>query len=319
MQFNVSVYCHHNQKRAMDDFSPYRNVSNEGIRPVAIISQLLQSVATMHHIDELLTWIANIMVQRLNARSVQIWAVQADTTGAAHSKLRTRTDQYLSPIQQITESAEVRVHIERLLREKRGFLSLPVATLFSQQQANALLQHNCRFWTVYFINKNVLLPPTQREAKKEEISTPLQMICSFFTQQPFQAEQTRAIQFLMEQALRIAISHNLLQQPSSNPARKSEQTAQLPFAYLVPEHTQGHEIEQTENPFNSAVIIPDKRVRQIYNLIDGKKNVADLALLAHASQKRVLEALQSLYSQGLIKLNNTAGNPAETSSFFPAS
>jgi hypothetical protein len=291
----------------MDDFSSYNNPSIEGMQPVAIVSQLLQKVVNIHHIDELLTWIANIVRQRLGIDAVQIWAAQARTTGALSIKLRASVSQHFSQTRGVTESAEVAALIEHMLREKRGVQSIPVTKFFSQYQATMLMQQNYHFLTAYFVTRDVLLPPTQRGAQEGEIDTPFQMVFSFFTQQPLQASQTRAIRFLVEQSLRIAISHELLstqpQQPSgsrSGTLTSSARDMQAAFAHLIPAKAETEEIEQAENPFNNAVIIPEKKTREIYSLIDGKKDIAQLALLTRMTQKEVLEALQSLIAQGHI-------------------
>src|SRR5713226_4251327 len=220
----------------MDDFSSYDNSSNEGMRPVAVVSQLLQGVANIHHIDELLMWIANTMIQSSGVDAVQVWATQAHTTGALYIKLRASASQRPSQTRGMFESAEVAALIERMLREKRGIQSIPVTKFFSQYQAAMLMQQNYRYWTAYFVSKDILLPPVQRGSQDGEISTPLQMVFSFFTQQPLQASQTRAIRFLVEQSLRIAISHELLstkaQQSSGYMPRKSEGDMQAAFAHL---------------------------------------------------------------------------------------
>jgi hypothetical protein len=289
----------------MDDFSSYDNLSHEGMRPVAIVSQLLQKVANIHQIDELLMWIANTMVQSLGIDAVQIWAAQARASGLLYTRLRATASQYLSPTRGVTENAEVATLIERMLREKRGVQSIPVTKFFSQYQATILMQHNYHYLTAYFVSKDVLLPPGPEGEKEREIPTPLQIVFSFFTQQPLQAPQIRAIRFLVEQALRIAISHQLLstkaqQPPVSQAGITSEGDLQVTLARLIPTRTQEEKIEQAENPFNNAVIITEKRTRQLYNLIDGKKNVAELAFLARMSQKEVLEALQTLITQGYV-------------------
>jgi hypothetical protein len=291
----------------MDDFSSYDNPAIDGMRPVAIVSQLLQRVVNIHHIDELLTWIATTMRQRLGIDAVQIWAAQGRTTGVLYTKLRASVSQHLSQTRGVTESAEVAALIERMLREQRGIQSIPVTKFFSQYQATILMQQNYHFLTAYFVSKDVLLPPAQRGAQEGEIATPLQIVFAFFTQQPLQASQTRAVRFLVDQSLRIAISHELLatqaQQLSSSRSgtlTSSEGDMQATFARLIPAKVETEEIEQAENPFNKAVIIPEKKTREIYNLIDGKKDIAQLALLTRLSQKEVLEALQSLIAQGHI-------------------
>jgi hypothetical protein len=307
----------------MDSFSLYYNSANNGsndrMRPIAIVSQLLQSVADMRHIDELFTWIANMMVQRLGMKSVQVWATQADTTGASHIKLRASSQNHFQ-VQQVSENAEVGALVARMIRERRGILSIPVTSIFSRYQATILAQQNCQYWTVYFLSKNILLPPTQREFQPEEVPTPLQMAFSFFTQQPLQTSHARAISFLVEQALRIALSRGLFatepQQRTGPLPGKSEGSIQSALAYLIPEHAQTREIEQAENPFSNAVVIPEKRARQMYSLIDGKKNVVELASLTRMSPKEILETLQSFLAQGYITLREAGGKPVDIAAFL---
>jgi hypothetical protein len=321
--FAVSVRSRNNKKVIMDSFSSY-NPSNErtdeGIRPVAIVSQLLQSVTEMQNIDELFMWIAAMLVQR-GMKLVQVWAAQANTTGALRIKLRAISSQHHFQIQQVSESAEVSTLVERMLREQRGILSIPVTNIFSQYQATLLAQQNCQYWTVYFLNKNVLLPPMQKESQNGDMPTPLQMAFSFFTQQPLYPSQARAISFLVEQALRIALNRGLFtpaaqQQTGSRPGTASGSGDLPALARLIPEQIQDTEIEHAENPFSSAVVITEKKVRQMYNLIDGKKNVAELASLAQMSPKEMLEALQFFLIQGHIKLRDARGNLIDHAAFF---
>lgn len=308
----------------MDSFSPYENSSNSGSRdemkPVAIISQLLQDVTNMQHIDEIFMWIASTLVQRVGMKSVQAWAMQADSRGAWHIKLRASSSQNNFQGQQMSENAEVSTLVARMIRERRGILSIPVSNIFSPYQATILAQQNCQYWTVYYLNKDILLPPTQREFQREELPTPLQMAFSLFTQQPLEASNARAISFLVEQALRVAVSRGLFapppQQQTSPLPRKTEEVTRPVLAQIIPEHIQVAEIDQAENPFSNVVMIPEKRARQMYSLIDGKKSIAELAFLVNMSQKEILEVLQSFARQGYIKLRDVRGNHIEISAIL---
>ncbi len=290
----------------MADIPPDENLSHKNTRPVAIVSQLLQQVDSMQHIDELLTWIASTLVQDFPVNAVQIWAVQDYARGVSRRKLRASASQSSIQASQVLESVEITVLAERLLREQRGVLSLPVSSIFSAYQASALAKQACQYWTVYFIRKDALLPPTQG-AQKEELLTPLQMVFSFFTQQPVQLAEARAISFLIEQALRIGISKKLL----TTAVEKPEEDMQAFLAGLTPERVQAIEIEQAKNPFTSAPTIPDKEMRRAYTLIDGKKNLSQLASLLRMSQRGVLEVLKPLLSQGYIQLRDEEGKPID--------
>jgi|ERR1019366_4860602 hypothetical protein len=294
----------------MEDISSKHRVADKNIQPVAIVSQLLQAVATMHHIDELFIWMANVMVQRFGVTAAQIWALQAYSTGEVSGKLRVSVSQHAFQDLQVFESAEVSTFVERKLREKQGILSIPVTNLFSRQYATILVKQDCRYWTMYFLRENVFLPPPQRHPEQEELYTPLQMIFSFFTREPLQPAHTRAISFLVEQSLRIALSRGLL----SKTSEKVKETHPFTVADLIPEHTQAAEAEQSENPFSSAVVISEKRVRQMYNLIDGKKSVAELMALMHIDEKEALELLHSLLAKKYILLREAGGGLVEISS-----
>lgn len=302
----------------MEDFPSDSNLPGKSVRPIVIVSQLLQLVASMHHIDELFTWIADILVQRFDVVSVQVWANQAYNAGVSRCKVRASASQNSFQALQVFDGAEIRTFVERMLREQRGTLSIPVTSIFSQYQAAVLAQQGCRYWTMYFISQDVLLAPPQRHSEKEEVPTPLQMIFSFFTQQPLQVSQTRAISFLIAQSFRIAISHELLSKTSEK-AREGSQASQAAFAHLIPELIQVTEIEQGANPFNTAIVIPEKRSRQMYNFIDGKRNIKELTLLMQMNQKEILETLQSLLVNRYIKIRDVGGNYVEISSFFQSS
>jgi hypothetical protein len=308
----------------MDSFSPYDNASNngsnDGMKPVAIISQLLQDVASMQHIDEIFMWIASTIVQRAGMKSVQAWAMQADSRGVWRIKLRASSSQNYFQGQQMSENAEVSTLVARMIRERRGILSIPVSNIFSQYQATILAQQNCQYWTVYFLSKDVLLPPTQREFQREEIPTPFQMAFSLFAQQPLEISHARAISFLVEQALRIADSRGLFssvtQQQTGPLPRKTEEGMRPVLTQIIPEHIRVTEIDQAENPFSNAVMIPEKRARQMYSLIDGKKSIAELAFLINMNQKEILEALQFFVRQGYITLRDARGNLIDISAIL---
>ena len=260
------------------------------------------------------------MVWRLNIDSVQIWSTQASTTGILYAKLRASISQRPVQTQQMSESAEVGTLVERMLQDQRGIPSIPVTSLFSQYPATILEHQDCRYWTTYFFSQDALLPPTQGEPQAGEIPTPLQLVFSLFTRQPLPPSHTRTISFLVEQSLRIASSRGLLlmtaPQFSGPIPAASEKTIEPPLAYLIPERTQATEIEQARNSFNSTVVITEKKIRQIYSLIDGKKNIAELAFLTRMHHREVLEALQALLSRGHIKLREPGGRPVELSSFL---
>jgi hypothetical protein len=286
----------------------------KNVRPIAIVSRLLQAVATMNHIDELFIWMANSMVERFDVVAVQIWALQAYSSGEVSGRLRASVSQHVFQDVQVFESAEVSTFVEKKLRQKQGILSIPVSNLFSRQYAALLVKQGCCYWTMYFLSKDVFLPPPQKHSERGELHTPLQMMFSFFTREPLQPAHTRAISFLVEQSLRIALSHGLL----STTSEKIKEAFPFTLAHLIPEHIQATEVEQSAHPFSSAVVIAEKKVRQMYNLIDGKKSVEEMMALMHVDKKEALVILQSLLAKRYILLREVDGDFVELSTFLHA-
>jgi hypothetical protein len=296
----------------MEDFSSNNTLSHKNIRPIALVSHVMQLMAKIQHIDELLTWLATTMVGHLGVVSAQVWATQAYKAGELRSKLRASSSLHSFQALQIIESTEVRVFIERMLRDQRGILSVAVPKMFSPYQASIFVQQNCFYWSTYFISKDVLLPPPQFSSESNEIATPLQLIFSLFTSQPLQSSDARTISFLLEQAFRIVISQKFL----SKAPVQSEKDSQSVFDTLIPEHRETTRVEQAEKPFNSAIVISERRSREMYNLIDGKKNIEALRGFMNASEKEILEVLQSLLAKGYVRVREVGGNEVDISYFI---
>ena len=90
---------------------------------------------------------------------------------------------------------------------------------------------------------------------------------------------------------------------------------QSAFIQLIPERIHATKIEQAENPFSNAVVLPEKKMRQIYSIIDGKKNIEEITFLTQMRSKEVLETLQSLIAKGYITIHDEGGNSIDLSSF----
>jgi hypothetical protein len=194
----------------MKDFSSNDALTRKNIGPIVIVSQLLQLMTDMQHSDELFAWLASTVVEQFGVVSAQTWAIQAYSDRGSRTKLRASASRHPSQASRVQESAEVKVFIERMFLEQRSILSIPVNNMFSQYQATIFAQQDCLYWTTCFLSNDELLPPPQNNSVREEVATPLQMIFSFFTKDPLQPSDVRAIRFLLDQALRLATSKGLL-------------------------------------------------------------------------------------------------------------
>jgi hypothetical protein len=86
---------------------------------------------------------------------------------------------------------------------------------------------------------------------------------------------------------------------------------QVSLTLLIPVHTQTTKIDQSQNPFRSAVVIKEKKTQQLYGLIDGVKSVEELTSLMHINGDEAVEMLKSLLAQRYIKLRDEKGNSVE--------
>ncbi len=290
---------------SMESLSQPLNQSRENVQPVRIISQLMQSAASMYHMDELFLWMANTFVQQLGVSAVQFWVTQAYMGGKYHIELRSVASQNPSLSQDTYTNPWITALVKRMFTERRGMTSVDIAHVLTPYQANTFTRYNLHHWTSSFLETRELLPLTEHESSQEKIPTPLNMVVSFFTQQPPEQHQLRAVSFILDQSLRIAISRKLL--TSTWQPLSAEPPIQQQLARLVPQQIHNAKIEQSRNPFADAVVIAEKKARQLYFLIDGYRNVTELMQLMCFSQKEIAETLQFLFQQHYIHLYEPGG------------
>lgn len=289
------------------------NQPGHGSQPIALVSQLRQQAPQMHDIDEMFSWMSRAMVNQWHIPLIQFWSLQTSTTGQSRVELRTVASQDSSLPSSVHANQQVADVVKRLLWEQRGVSPLPTISVFPSSYVGLLARHNIHYWGGYFIKDNVLLPP--REAAAEKVATPLSMVITLFLQNPPSERLGRAIDFAFQQGFRVAVNRGFFGtiepvKPDGVPA-SSHQQQQLALSSLVPQRTQSIEEFQTGNPFVNATIIPDKRARQIYSLINGQRDVATLARLANLDQKEVGEALHLLLQNEKIQLQDSKGTPID--------
>ncbi len=198
--------------------------------------------------------------------------------------------------------------VKRILAAKQGFFPRPTEGVFSPSYGEHFARYNIRYWGGYFISDNVLLPP-KKGAEQEKVATPLNMVIALFLQNPPSERLGRAMDFAFQQGFRVAADKGLFSPPAPLPAEihteslQTETTA-LDLSMFVPRRTQSIEEIQSGNPFAYATVIPDRKARQIYSLVNGQRNVATIARMANMDVKEVEEALRLLVKQGQISLQN---------------
>jgi hypothetical protein len=295
-----------------DVFAPSSR-SGEGSQPVAIIAQFMQSVSSMKHVDELFLWIAETIVRKMGVGVVQIWANQAYVAGGEHAELRATASQHSSVPPYVYVNSSVVGVIGHILHEKRNVKPLSVANFLPAPLANAMVQYQMQYWTSIFLGKNeLLLPPMRDERSSEKKATPFEVVVVLFTQQPPQENILRPINFILQQVLRIAATRNFFAAEPQNGTVPVAGSAQFTkYSHLVPRRTQDATLQQEMNPFANAVIITEKKSRRFYSLVDGKKSIADLSLLARLEMQETVDAVNYLLQQQYILLYTADGKPIE--------
>jgi len=284
---------------------------------LAISMQLVQTIKSMYHIDELFLWLAHEMIRRFHVQVIQFWALQAYRTGLYSIELRTSVLQDTSLSQYIVINEQVAETARRTYSEQRGSTMLqPVGGVFSPHQTALLRRFGLNYWWAHSLQSNVLLPPISSDPSEEKIATPLSLLVFVFLRHIPPPGLLPMIGRLMEQAMPIAKSRGLLlpaatQTPFTLPTDASQQLP--PLAGLIPHRMRDAEALRSSNPFTSAPVIPDKQVRRLYLAIDGRESVLALSASTQLPMKDVLAALRMLLAQNLIQLFDSAGKPVDGS------
>ena len=203
--------------------------------------------------------------------------------------------------------------VERLFHTRRSVRSLPIQGLFSPLQVSLFTVYDLHYWAGYFLDSDALFTPTRAAAVSKPIATSFTVIVSLFTEVPLSADQTRAIHFILKQAMRIIVHRKLLtiQKPLETARPNPAKSASIVLADIIPTRSQDVKQLQAANPFANASIIADRKARRLYSAVDGYRNVAALAQVTRLAQKEVIEALRYLLRQQKIEFYTSKGERVE--------
>jgi hypothetical protein len=302
-----------------EGFSPHSHRPGGGNPQLVIITQLLQIVTNMHHIDELFLWLSHSIGQRLNIPVIQLWANQAHTTGQYSAELRVIASQNAALPLHIVNNAQVAEVVKGLLSERHGVRSQPVGSVFLIPQADILTRYNLHYWESAYLSHNVLLPPMSNDVSSGAVATPLSMIASLFTQQPSNVNLLATVTRIIEYALSIAKNRGLLLDAPISPLsssasymRERAQHQQYELDELIPHRGQSVEAMQVNSPLAGAVVISDKQARRLYAVIDGRRSIAQLMEMTRMDQQEFISALRFLLKQKLVRFHDPKGKPVDS-------
>ncbi|GLV61052.1 hypothetical protein KDH_78690 [Dictyobacter sp. S3.2.2.5] len=297
---------------------PPASPHEERQKPIVLISQLLNQISNLRHVDEAFLWLCRAMGQYLGVSTIQFWAPQLDAQGNSYLLLRADASHLFSPSHPVYANKQIETVVQRLLREERSALSLPIEQAFPTSLVNMLKQHNIHFLSDYFLRYPAYLPVPQKPSSVSYIPTALTLVVAFFTPQPLTQDQVRDIHFMLSQSMRILASRQfVLQAPPTSVQKTPGEQPSIPFSQIIAHRSDNMEEVQAVNPFTAASTIGDKRARRFYAAIDGARSVADIASQQRLNSKDVRIILHLLLHQKKIVLQASTGEPLDHALFNP--
>ncbi len=287
-------------------------------QPPITLTQLLRASVKMHHIDEFLTWLAYLMVRDLNIQVIQLWANQASTTNQNSIVLRATANQDGSLPSQVLANARVVEVVEFLLREQRGADLLPVHDIFSSHQAELLRRYGLNYCFGHFQRNSSLLPPlANTHSSNGNVATPFAMLALMFWRQfPFQSILP-TVTTILEKVEPAARQGNLLLPLNTSvghqtgPITNGQRKHELPSSELIPRRARDLEAMREYSPFSRPAPMQSREAQRLYQAIDGRKSLAELAILTQLNTKDIEKALHQLVTQNLVQVCNISGQPID--------
>src|SRR4051794_7830569 len=100
-----------------------------GNHQLVVISQLLQVIGNMRHIDDLFLWLVHTLSRRLGIDVIQFWALQNHIGGQVTLELRSTVSQNLKLPQYVVINPDVMGAVRHILKERSGLMPLPATRI----------------------------------------------------------------------------------------------------------------------------------------------------------------------------------------------
>jgi hypothetical protein len=287
-------------------------VSNQQLATIMV--ELSQHAVSVHHIDEMFFWLARTISEHLDVAVVEFWTRQANSIGNFSLDLRALVSQSEAVPERLVINDTVRMIIEDIQNEQRGFWLKPVADLFNPYQANLLGRYGLGYCSSYLLKSAALLPPQKEDFSAGKIATPLVLGVLLFLEHPPSQRLLLGIGHILERALVTAKKQGLLfatekaelEVTSSNDVSLHQQQ-RFSLSDLVPRHVQDTNDGKTDSSLINPTELPNRQVRQVYAAIDGQKSVADLVSFTQLSMEEVRASLRILLLRHRVRLYEPGG------------
>ena len=298
-------------------WNSYPTQPRMGNHQLVVISQLLQIIEQVQHVNDVFSWLVHTLLQRFGLDVIQLWTLQGQTEGQATLELRAMVSRNVALPQYVVNNSHVVREIKHVLRERSGLMPMPVSIVFSQEQVNLLAQHNLHYWGYSFLcNDSLLLPVVGKHNDNKEVSAPLMMVVSLFMQQSPSLRLLPTIGHILEQTVLIAKKRGLLldRKQQQFPLFTSSPTQQDNFQPiesksalldLIPSRV------RTSNPLVGTLLLADWPAYQLYHAIDGYKSLAELASSTRCKPAEFQGAVRILLNRNYIRFHEKAGRLVE--------
>lgn len=299
---------------ASDNRSTMDHVSRQ---PMIIVGQLFKIITAMHDVDELFQWITSMIVQRLNAPIVHLWAKQAGDPNQFPIELHALVRQDKSVPRQVTVNEQVASVAQLMAGNRVDYTpARQVEGAFSRYQASLLKRYGLHYFAACFASSETLTPPQNYALPYEKPPVPLEVVVLLFFRNAPHTDLVPGVRGILEQSLVAAEKHGLLSATNQlrlPPVHELSLQEQISWLRgLIPCRKQESVSMLTSSPF-SKLAIKDKQARRLYGAIDNHTNVDGLCKATGLEMKEVYAALQSLLTRRYIELCGPDGQPVDAS------
>ena len=300
--------------RSDDILSPQ---NTRGYRLI-IFRQLQQAIEAMHRPEEVLQWLASLIVQRFDVAVVQFWTCESRLQGQPSAQLRAMAGQNASQPAYLTGD-KVAMTVEQIARGQHSAAVQPVEQMFPFYLASLLQRYGLSYCAYSLVDRKVRFASGEYALSQDTsaglIFVPLLLLRRYPDQSLIPTVGT-----ILEQALVLAEKHGLLSPVSSGPLSASQdpfsQESLTVLSSLVPQRKQVAGLMLSSNPFAKSITISDKQALRLYEAIDGQQTIDQLCKRIGMTLKEAYSALQVLLGLQCIEIFTQEGWPVDVDLLF---
>jgi len=280
------------------------------------INQLVQSMVSVQHIDEMFLQLARILVQRFGTWIAQVWADRTVDATQRVAELRAQSTRDILLPRHVLENHQLVMMAERILYEQRPLFYLPVDHTFSPHYATLLKRQGLYYCVGHFSQRRAARLPEENGFAGRKVPAALAVAFLLFFQHIPPQKLLAAIGFTLEQAMETAQSSGLLYKAQASAMIAAKLSRQETFSQLatwIPERVENAHLMRFTNPLAGSVDIQDKLARRLYAVVDGRRSVEELSTLASLTWPEMYHALRILLAQERVRLYKPDGQPVDHS------